>query len=92
MKERRLGEKTKVTLTIATIIMVIMFFIATVYTGTTWKNEVDYKIGYNTNQSILLTDNQGKIELKQIEQGALFAEIKTDLKWIRAALERIQGE
>lgn len=92
MKEKRLGEKTKITLTIATIIMVILFFIATVYTGTTWKNEVDYKIGYNTNQSILLTDNQGKIELKQIEQEALFAEIKTDLKWIRAALERIQGE
>lgn len=87
MKERRMNEKTKVSITIATFIIMILFIITSTTATITWINEVDYKIQYNKEQNILQDEDRKQLSQKEIELRSLFIEIKTDLKWIKEKLQ-----
>jgi hypothetical protein len=83
MKERRMTEKTKVTLSILTLVGLILFIITSTTAAITWKVDVDNKIKACIEKSL-------ENETKQEAIDKSFIEIKTDLKWIRAALEKLE--
>jgi len=96
-----LNEKTRVSINIATLLFVIGFSITATFTFTTWKTEFQI-----TQQSEIVrlsheieerkaVDEDIQQEQKEnrtvlIETNTQLAEIKTDLKWIRAILETRQ--
>ena len=87
MRERRLTDKTRLTISIATLATLLLFIIASTFAATSWKSDIEHQVENNTEQIILINDIQKELVEQQKEQDGLFIEIKTDLKWIRAKLE-----
>lgn len=90
MKERRLTQKTNITINIIILATLIITLISAASFGTSIINDIEHKIENNIEQILLIKEIQRIIIAQQREQGGFFIEIKTDLKWIRAALENIQ--
>ena len=83
-------EKTNFKISIATFVIVLIFIITTVYQTATWKTKMEYNVEQNHTEILKIEEIQNLVVLKQSQQNALFAEIKTDLRWIRAKLEEIE--
>ena len=79
--ELLMNEKTKVTLNIINFITLILFIVTAVSTASAWKNEVDHN---QRDMSFAIEKNTASIEM----MNPALVEIQTDLKWIRAALEK----
>lgn len=82
-----MNENTKIKLTVATFIMLILFIIATVSSGTTWLNAVDFKIDENIRTDLLQEIEIKELRLKLEEQNNLLIKIVTDVEWIRKDME-----
>lgn len=93
-----LNEKTRVSLSIVNFLLLFGFIITAVFTSATWKADVENKVHINSSmieQEIIdRKEEDSEINKKLDEVMPMLmqtqtdmAEIKTDLKWIRAALE-----
>ena len=88
--DNQISEKTKLTISFATIIILIGFIIASTAGTITWKNEIDNCLD---NQKIINEEmkiKQSSFDEKQKQQDTIFVQIQTDLKWIRATLEELK--
>lgn len=81
--DRVLTEKTRVVVTLFNFFLLLGSIISGVVMVTTWKADVENRLVNNENNIIEIEAKLNSIDNVQIE----LAEIKTDLKWIRAALE-----
>lgn len=87
MRERRMMSLTqKTTLTINVIILVSI--IAAVIGAATWKSDIEHDIQNNTEHIERVEAVQAEILKREVARDLLFAEIRTDLKWIRTDLEK----
>jgi len=83
-------EKTNFKISIATFVTVLIFIVSTVYQTAVWKTEMEKNVEQNHIEILKTEEIQNLVVIKQSQQNAVFAEIKTDLRWIRAKLEEIK--
>lgn len=81
--DKLLTEKTRVAITITNFFLLIGALVSGVAFLVDWKTDTEYAIKNNTERIMKVEEKLGSIDNVHIE----LAEIKTDLKWIRAALE-----
>ena len=89
-----LTENTKVTISMVLLIAVLIFLITLTVTITGWKIGIESRVSALEGHVVQARERQdelhndlGDVMVRQMQQDAIFAEIRTDLKWIRAALE-----
>ena len=88
------SENTKVTISLGILIAMFVFLISLTVTAVGWKTKIEHRISALESHRIVMLENfenyNNDVEalmIRQLEQDALFAEIRTDLKWIRMVLE-----
>jgi cell division protein FtsL len=89
---KKISEKTRITLSIATFIIMLIFIISSATAAVTWKNEIEHKIELNSIQFDKLISSLDPLKNKINEHELFYAEIKTELKWIKDALMYIMEE
>jgi len=96
-----LSEKTRVSINISTLLFVIGYSIIGTFTFTTYKTEFEMRLNAQETGLIEETEERKSIdleikeELKEttsvlVESNTKLAEMQTDLKWIRAYMEKDQ--
>lgn len=90
----RFSENTKVTINLGLLVAVLVFLITATIAATDWKSGIEGRVSAVEVHTRAVRDEiklehevMDDIIERQYEQDALFAEIRTDLKWIRAAME-----
>ena len=88
------SENTKVTISLGILITVLVFLISMTIIATSWKTGMESRVSaLEAHRSVMLDnfeeyhEDVDKLMIRQLEQDAIFAEIRTDLKWIRMVLE-----
>jgi hypothetical protein len=92
-----LNEQTRVTISIATLLIVIGFSITATFTFTTWKTKFESQLEYVDTQLVeeiterKLADEELMDEYKETKSLLIgtqtnLVEIQTDLKWIKSFL------
>ena len=88
-----LTENTKVTISIVLLVAVLIFLVTLTVTITGWKVGIESRVSaleghvhQSRERQDLFHEEMGRVVTRQLQQDAIFAEIRTDLKWIRAAL------
>lgn len=81
--DRVLTEKTRVAITITNFFLLVGALVSGVAFLVDWKKTVENDIHNNLTRIEVMESKLESIDNVQIE----LAEIKTDLKWIRAAME-----
>lgn len=90
MKERRLTQKTNITINVIILFTLIVSMVGVASAGTTIINDIEHQVENNTEQIVLIRDIINIVIEQQGKQDGLFIEILTDLKWIIADLENRQ--
>lgn len=94
-----IDENTKVIINISTLVIVVGFAITATFSFTTWKTQAEQKDIFLQEQIVKLEestkekDNELKDEIQVLkiaveENKTNMIEIKTDVKWIRAYMEK----
>lgn len=88
------SENTKVTISLGILVTMFIFLISLTITAVGWKVKLEDRVHALENHrlAMLIDFNDCRAEVldvhdRQMEQDAIFAEIRTDLKWIRLVLE-----
>ena len=92
MKERRLTEKTKVTLNIATVVFIIIFIIGAAIAYGVRENEISNSIKYLTTQGLTQSAQIIESQKNDREHDKIYTEMNTNIKWIMEALVEIKEE
>ena len=82
-----ISENTKVTISLVILIAVLIFVIGVTITITGWKVDLESRVMVLEEKTSSTCEDVETLKSRQYEQDTIFAEILTDLKWIRAALE-----
>ena len=82
-----ISENTKVTISLVILIAVLVFVVGVTITITGWKVDLESRVMVLEEKTNSTCEDVTAIKSRQHEQDTIFAEILTDLKWIRAALE-----
>ena len=85
--DRVLTEKTRVQVTIANFVMLIFSIISAVVFLVNWKADIENRVEGNEENITKIEKNLEENDALIIETQTSLAEIKTDLKWIRAYME-----
>ena len=90
-----LKETTRTSLTLANFLILIGTVITIVYAGSVWKSQTEAQILASIErdrvQDERIIENAADIKENNailVDSQAQFAEIRTDLKWIRAYMEK----
>ena len=75
-----ISEKTKLTLSIGTVVIILAFIVTSVVEAVTFKNTIETHI---TSASPAIYE----LQQQQIRQDLLFMEMDTNIKWIRKHIE-----
>ena len=84
MGQQGLTKNKQISISIAFLLVLAGF----VFTGASWKTGIDDRIATLERTTTEVCDVQKTTLEKQAVQDVRFAEIQTDLKWIRATLEK----
>ena len=79
-------EKMNFTINVTMMILLLGFLIA----GVTWKVNIENEVVDNGHEIERIENIQKGVVKEQIDQNVLFAEIRTDLKWIQSRLEGLE--
>jgi len=90
----KINENTKVTISLGLLVAMLIFLVTATVAATGWKTATESRIialeGHNRQTRDDIDDMCAEMDVirtRQYEQDAIFAEIRTDLKWIRAVME-----
>lgn len=88
MGDKVLTEKTRVLVTLSNFFLLIFTIISGVVFIVNWKADIEHKISNNKNSIVRIQESSEENETLLLENQTSLAEIKTDLKWIRAYMEK----
>ena len=92
MKERRLTEKTKVTLNVATFIFIIIFIIGAAIAYGVREKDIGNNIKYLIEKDIIQDAQIIESQKNDAEYDKIYTEMNTNIKWIMDALVEIKEE
>lgn len=85
-----LTEKTRVAVTVAKFVMLVFAITSGVAVLVNWKSDIEHRLNYTENEIIIIKkDTSENNDLLQVNL-TVMAEIQTDIKWLRAYMERGQ--
>ena len=88
MDKQGLTKNKQIKISIALLLVLAGF----VFTGASWKTGIDDKVASLEQTTSEMCNAQQAMLKKQAVQDVRFAEIQTDLKWIRATMEKEDKE
>lgn len=86
--DRLINEKTRVGITLANFLILIIFVVTSVAAASSWKTSIENTLEHNQES---IYENECAIEeatAVQIKNQTALVRIETDIQWIRAALEK----
>lgn len=86
--DKVLTEKTRVLVTLSNFFMLVFAIVSGVVFVVNWKAEIENRISNTEEDVIELIVEVEEGKRLQIETQTQLAEIQTDLKWIRAYMEK----
>jgi len=88
MSEKKLTDKTRVSLSIGAFILVLVFIVSSVFALGAWKNNIENEISDIESNCCRIEE----LEKSDIQQSIQFAEIKKDLEYIKVMIIAVQQE
>ena len=88
LEGKLITEKTRIAITLANFIILVIFVVTSVSAATAWKTQIDNDVSSNTKAIYENECSINDVKTTQSQIQTSLAEIKTDLKWIRASMER----
>lgn len=85
--EFMLKETTRTSLTLANFLILIGTVVTFTYAAATWKSQIESRIKIVEENQISVESRVNDLEALSVDTKTTLAEIQTDLKWIRNALE-----
>ena len=92
--KRVVSENTKVTINLGILVTLLVFIISLTITAVGWKTKLESRVlALEHHRNAMMVDYSScrdevqRVHDRQLEQDAIFAEIRTDLKWIRVVME-----
>ena len=88
MSEKKLTDKTRVSLSIGAFILVLVFIVSSVFALGSWKNNIENEISDIESNCCRIEE----LEKSDIQQSIQFVEIKKDLEYIKVMIIAVQQE
>lgn len=83
-----LTEKTRVMVTISNFVLLIFTIVSGVVFAVSWKAEIEHRVSNSEYKILIIQEDAKENETLLLETQTSLVEIKTDLKWIRAYMEK----